>query len=97
MLPHGGGLLGQQSKKRTYFDSGDFAVSSADRVTDMEMLRLAPPILNDKVFRSHMPLFLTLETSIKMPIKTFVPKAVRKKQLRVHFVCNQIPMNAAEL
>ncbi|KAI9036919.1 uncharacterized protein KD926_001163 [Aspergillus affinis] len=29
-----GGLLGQKSKERTYFDSGDFALSAADRVTD---------------------------------------------------------------
>ncbi|KAB8068858.1 hypothetical protein BDV29DRAFT_161976 [Aspergillus leporis] len=32
-LPHKG-LLGQQFQKRTYFDSGDFALSTADRVTD---------------------------------------------------------------
>ncbi|KAB8076975.1 hypothetical protein BDV29DRAFT_169155 [Aspergillus leporis] len=32
-LPRGG-LLGQQSKNRTYFDSGDFALSAANRVTD---------------------------------------------------------------
>ncbi|KAJ5875534.1 uncharacterized protein N7473_012881 [Penicillium subrubescens] len=29
-----GGLLGQKSKERTYFDSGDYALSAADRVTD---------------------------------------------------------------
>lgn len=28
------GLLGQQSKERTYFDSGDFALSAADRETE---------------------------------------------------------------
>ncbi|KAE8332990.1 hypothetical protein BDV39DRAFT_188568 [Aspergillus sergii] len=33
-LPYGGGLLGQQSKERRYFDSGDLALSVADRVTD---------------------------------------------------------------
>ncbi|KAL4923173.1 uncharacterized protein BDV17DRAFT_277864 [Aspergillus undulatus] len=32
-LPRGG-LLGEKSKERTYFDSGDFALSAADRVTD---------------------------------------------------------------
>ncbi|KAJ5365302.1 hypothetical protein N7517_008188 [Penicillium concentricum] len=32
-LPRGG-LLAQQSKERTYFDSGDFALSAADRITD---------------------------------------------------------------
>ncbi|KAJ5359511.1 uncharacterized protein N7496_011924 [Penicillium cataractarum] len=30
----GGGLLAQKSKERTYFDSGDFALSAAHRVTD---------------------------------------------------------------
>ncbi|KAJ5991385.1 hypothetical protein N7499_012037 [Penicillium canescens] len=30
-----GGLLGQKSKERTYFDSGDFALSAAHRVTDL--------------------------------------------------------------
>ncbi|KAJ5612655.1 hypothetical protein N7510_005849 [Penicillium lagena] len=29
-----GGLFGQKSKERTFFDSGDFALSAADRVTD---------------------------------------------------------------
>ncbi|RAK90802.1 hypothetical protein BO79DRAFT_280940 [Aspergillus costaricaensis CBS 115574] len=29
-----GGSLGQQPKKRTYFDSGDYALSAAHRVTD---------------------------------------------------------------
>ncbi|OGE47234.1 hypothetical protein PENARI_c053G08839 [Penicillium arizonense] len=29
-----GGLLGQNSKERTYFDSGHFALSTAHRVTD---------------------------------------------------------------
>ena len=58
--------------------------------------RLAAPILNDKVFHNHMPLFLTLTASIKMPTKTFVLKPVRKKQLKVHFVYSQTPMNAAE-
>ncbi|KAJ5443624.1 uncharacterized protein N7458_007496 [Penicillium daleae] len=29
-----GGLLSQKSKERTYFDSGDYALSAADRVTD---------------------------------------------------------------
>ncbi|KAE8414278.1 hypothetical protein BDV36DRAFT_299190 [Aspergillus pseudocaelatus] len=33
-LPHGGGLLRQQSRERRYFDSGDLALSTADRVTD---------------------------------------------------------------
>ncbi|GLI82222.1 hypothetical protein PoHVEF18_010647 [Penicillium ochrochloron] len=32
-LPRGG-LLGQISKERTYFDSGDYALSAAGRVTD---------------------------------------------------------------
>ncbi|KAJ5493637.1 Endosulphine [Penicillium fimorum] len=32
-LPHGG-LLAQKSKERTYFDSGDFALSAADCETD---------------------------------------------------------------
>ncbi|OOQ90201.1 mRNA stability protein mug134 [Penicillium brasilianum] len=32
-LPRGG-LLGQKSKERSYFDSGDYALSAADRVTD---------------------------------------------------------------
>ncbi|KAJ5337525.1 hypothetical protein LTR66_013928 [Elasticomyces elasticus] len=32
-LPRGG-LLAQKSKERTYFDSGDFALSAADRETD---------------------------------------------------------------
>ncbi|KAJ5718240.1 hypothetical protein N7488_003886 [Penicillium malachiteum] len=32
-LPRGG-LLSQKSKERTYFDSGDYALSAADRVTD---------------------------------------------------------------
>ncbi|KAJ6050969.1 uncharacterized protein N7446_005596, partial [Penicillium canescens] len=30
-----GGLLGQKTKERTYFDSGDFALSAAHRVTDL--------------------------------------------------------------
>ncbi|KAJ5167471.1 uncharacterized protein N7482_006252 [Penicillium canariense] len=29
-----GGLIGPKHKERTYFDSGDFALSAADRVTD---------------------------------------------------------------
>ncbi|KAE8396836.1 hypothetical protein BDV37DRAFT_277349 [Aspergillus pseudonomiae] len=33
-LPYRGGLLGQQSKERRYFDSGDLALSAADIVTD---------------------------------------------------------------
>ncbi|KAL2829497.1 hypothetical protein BDW59DRAFT_36057 [Aspergillus cavernicola] len=32
-LPRGG-PLGQKSKERTYFDSGDFALSTTDKVTD---------------------------------------------------------------
>ncbi|KAJ5346268.1 hypothetical protein N7452_004272 [Penicillium brevicompactum] len=32
-LPRGG-LLAQQSKERHYFDSGDFAISTTDHVTD---------------------------------------------------------------
>ncbi|KAJ5816560.1 Endosulphine [Penicillium robsamsonii] len=32
-LPRGG-LLAEKSKERTYFDSGDFALSAADRETD---------------------------------------------------------------
>ncbi|EAW15651.1 uncharacterized protein NFIA_049920 [Aspergillus fischeri NRRL 181] len=34
-LPQRGRLLDQQSKERKYFDSGDFALSTADRVTDI--------------------------------------------------------------
>ncbi|KAJ5368479.1 uncharacterized protein N7496_008239, partial [Penicillium cataractarum] len=37
-LPHGG-LLGQKCKERTYFDSGDYALSAADRVTDNGAIR----------------------------------------------------------
>ncbi|PKY01580.1 hypothetical protein P168DRAFT_306731 [Aspergillus campestris IBT 28561] len=33
MRPYGG-LLDKRSKERTYFDSGDFALSAAERVTD---------------------------------------------------------------
>ncbi|GIK06345.1 hypothetical protein Aspvir_001993 [Aspergillus viridinutans] len=33
-LPQRGRLLDQQAKERKYFDSGDFALSTADRVTD---------------------------------------------------------------
>ncbi|KAE8400609.1 hypothetical protein BDV37DRAFT_286483 [Aspergillus pseudonomiae] len=33
-LPHGGGLLRRQSRERKYFDSGDLALSTADRETD---------------------------------------------------------------
>ncbi|GIJ90051.1 hypothetical protein Asppvi_009000 [Aspergillus pseudoviridinutans] len=34
-LPQRGRLLDQQAKERKYFDSGDFALSTADRVTDV--------------------------------------------------------------
>ncbi|GFF55654.1 mRNA stability protein mug134 [Aspergillus udagawae] len=34
-LPQRGRLLDQQAKERKYFDSGDFALSTADRETDV--------------------------------------------------------------
>ncbi|KAJ5300254.1 hypothetical protein N7508_007497 [Penicillium antarcticum] len=34
-----GGLLGEKSKERTYFDSGDFAFSAAHRVTDLDAIQ----------------------------------------------------------
>ncbi|CAI7642170.1 unnamed protein product [Penicillium palitans] len=37
-LPRGG-LLAQQSKERIYFDSGDFALSAADRMTDNGVIK----------------------------------------------------------
>ncbi|KAB8209327.1 hypothetical protein BDV34DRAFT_188896 [Aspergillus parasiticus] len=33
-LSHGGGLLRRQSRERRYFDSGDLALSTADRATE---------------------------------------------------------------
>ncbi|KAI3281694.1 hypothetical protein DTO002I6_9727 [Penicillium roqueforti] len=35
-----GGLLGEKSKERTYFDSGDFAFSAAHRVTDLDAIQI---------------------------------------------------------
>ncbi|KAA8643802.1 uncharacterized protein ATNIH1004_010576 [Aspergillus tanneri] len=38
-LPHGGGMLRQQCKERKYFDSGDFALSSAHTTTSNGAIR----------------------------------------------------------
>ncbi|XHG05974.1 hypothetical protein AWENTII_009187 [Aspergillus wentii] len=34
-LPRRGELLGRHSKERTYFDSGDYALSATDKLTDV--------------------------------------------------------------
>ncbi|KAE8410135.1 hypothetical protein BDV36DRAFT_289815 [Aspergillus pseudocaelatus] len=55
-LPHGGGLLRQQSRERRYFDSGDLALSTADRVTDEGAIQTgtAHPI-RDSISRPYAP------------------------------------------
>ncbi|KAB8251062.1 hypothetical protein F9C07_1719355 [Aspergillus flavus] len=55
-LPHGGGLLRQQSRERWYFDSGDLALSTADRMTDEGAIQTgtAHPI-RDTISRPYAP------------------------------------------
>ncbi|KNG90954.1 hypothetical protein ANOM_000691 [Aspergillus nomiae NRRL 13137] len=55
-LPHGGGLLRRQSRERKYFDSGDLALSTADRVTDEGAIQTgtAHPI-RDSISRPYAP------------------------------------------
>ncbi|RAQ62949.1 hypothetical protein COH20_012401 [Aspergillus flavus] len=55
-LPHGGGLLRRQSRERRYFDSGDLALSTADRVTDEGAIQTgtAHPI-RDSISRPYAP------------------------------------------
>ncbi|KAE8382899.1 hypothetical protein BDV26DRAFT_288198 [Aspergillus bertholletiae] len=55
-LPHGGGLLRRQSRERKYFDSGDLALSAADRVTDEGAIQTgtAHP-MRDSISRPYAP------------------------------------------
>ncbi|KAE8394145.1 hypothetical protein BDV23DRAFT_147952 [Aspergillus alliaceus] len=55
-LPERGRLLGQHFKERTYFDSGDLALSTADRVTDNGAIQTgtAHP-MRDSISRPYAP------------------------------------------
>ncbi|OOF90194.1 hypothetical protein ASPCADRAFT_135374, partial [Aspergillus carbonarius ITEM 5010] len=54
--PHGGGLLGRQSRERRYFDSGDLALSAADRVTDNGEIKTgAAHPMRDSISRPYAP------------------------------------------